>query len=315
MTNNINKGDLYEYYKCHTWSDTIKHFNITDSIFRKLLKTYNIRKSTEERRYTANKFIDMTDWIMKEHGVPDSRLTVVSFDKIVNGQAYWNCLCECGNIHSFNGAKVRNGCTLSCGCLHKERSIEHAAILGREYGGWNRKYNDYDLSNEFGIGYFMNGESFYFDLEDYDKIKKFYWENNHGYATAREYNSDNIKYVYMHRLIVDARDDEIVDHIDRNRLNNIKNNLRLTDDTGNARNASISKNNTSGYTGVTFDKKRNKWIAQIVVNYNNITIGRFNDKEDAIKARLRAEVKYFGKFAPQRNLFEEYGIEDEFLGE
>ena len=308
MMGNVNKEDLYAYYRSHTRYDTIKYFNITDSILRKLLKIYNIKKNTEERRYTSNKFIDMTNWVMKEHGVPESKITVISLDKIVNGQTYWNCLCECGNECSCNGAKVRNGHTLSCGCLHKERSAENACEIGRIYGGWNKKYNDYDLSNDFGIGYFANGDSFYFDLEDYDKIKDFYWENTNGYALARIYKSDNYKCIYMHQLIMGVRSNEIVDHIDRNRLNNMKNNLRITDNFGNSMNSSIAKNNTSGFIGVTRDNRRNKWIAQIGINYKTKFLGYFIDKEDAIRARLKAEKEYFGEFAPQKHLFEQYGI-------
>lgn len=312
-TQNINDKELYDYYRYHTRIETAKYFNITDSVLRKLLKIYDIKKSTEERRYTANKFIDMTGWIMREHGVPDSRIKVISFDKIINGQTYWNCLCECGNEFSCNGARARNGDTLSCGCLHRERIIEHTRELGYVYGGYNKKYNEYDLSNDFGIGYFNNGGKFYFDIEDYDKIKDFYWENNHGYAVTRKYEFGSYEYIYMHRLILNAKNDEVVDHVDRNRLINLKNNLRITNNFGNARNASIAKNNTSGITGVTFNKRSSKWIAQITINYQNKRLGSYKNKEDAICARLRAEKQYFGEFAPQRHLFKEYGIEDDFL--
>lgn len=308
---NVDKDDLCEYYRYHTRSETAKYFDITDSMLRKLLTMYGIKKNTEERRYTANKFIDMTGWKMWEHGVPESRIIVISFDKIVNGQTYWNCICECGNEFSCNGMKIRNGHTLSCGCLHKERIAEHAREMGSIYGGYNKKYNNYDLSCDVGIGYFANGESFYFDLEDYDRIKDFYWENNHGYAVAKKYHNDTIEYIYMHRFLIGAQDDYIVDHIDRNRVNNVKNNLRLTNSSGNAKNASIAKNNTSGFTGVTYDRRRNQWIAQITVNYQNKSIGEYVAKEDAIKARLEAEKKYFGEFAPQRHLFKEYGIEED----
>ena len=44
------------------------------------------------------------------------------------------------------------------------------------------------------------------------------------------------------------------------------------------------------------DKNRNKWIAQITVNYKNIHLGRYENIEDAIKARKEAEVKYFGEY-------------------
>lgn len=304
----INKDMLYEYYRYHTRAETAEHFNITDSILRKLLKIYDIKKNTDERRYTANKFIDMTGWVMKEHGIANSRIQIVSFNKIINNQTYWNCICECGKEFIGNGAKIRSGQKLSCGCLHKEKIIKHARELGYVYGGYNKKYNKYDLSNDFGIGFFITGEKFYFDLEDYDKIKNFYWENNHGYAVARIYELENQEYIYMHRLIIGAKNEEIVDHIDRNRLNNFKNNLRITDNSGNARNASLAKNNTSGITGVTFDKRNNKWIAQITTHYQNKRLGSFINKEDAIRARLCAEKEYFGEFAPQRHLFERYGI-------
>lgn len=54
-------------------------------------------------------------------------------------------------------------------------------------------------------------------------------------------------------------------------------------------------------------------IAQITVNYKNKRLGVYQNKKDAIRARLKSEIEYFGEFAPQRHLFKEYGIEDEFL--
>lgn len=308
---NISKDELVEYYRYHTRAETSEYFNITDSVLRNLLKVYNIKKNTQERRYTSTNFVDMTGWIMSEHGVPNSKIQVISFDKIINNQAYWNCLCECGKEFSGNGTKIRSGRILSCGCIYEENIKERGRKLGHMYGSHNKKYNKYDLSNDFGIGYFTNGEEFYFDLEDYDKIKNFYWENNHGYVMTKIYQFGKQEFVYMHRLILDANDNEIIDHIDRNRKNNLRNNLRVTNNFGNSRNASVAKNNTSGFIGVTYDKSRMQWIVQIGVNYKNISLGRFTNKEEAVRVRLEAEAKYFGEFAPQRHLFEEYGIEIE----
>ena len=73
-------------------------------------------------------------------------------------------------------------------------------------------------------------------------------------------------------------------------------------------NRKLRKNN-SGIAGVGLDKRRNKWRAFIRLNRKFIWLGEYADKDDAIKARLLAEVKYFGDFAPQRRLFEQYGIE------
>ena len=60
--------------------------------------------------------------------------------------------------------------------------------------------------------------------------------------------------------------------------------------------------------GVNWEKRRNKCRSRIVVDEKEIYLGIFQNKEDAIKTRLEAEEKYYGEFAPQRHLFEQYGI-------
>lgn len=59
------------------------------------------------------KFIDMTGWIMKEHGVPDSLLTVISYQ----GNSKWLCSCKCGKETITKSDRIRSGGTKSCGCL------------------------------------------------------------------------------------------------------------------------------------------------------------------------------------------------------
>lgn len=98
------------------------------------------------------------------------------------------------------------------------------------------------------------------------------------------------------------------DHIDRNELNNRKYNLRQRTIQQNNMNKSIRCDNTSEITGVYFDRSRMKWVANLILNGERKYNKRFDNKEDAIRARLQAEKEYFGEFAPQRHLFEEYGI-------
>lgn len=84
-----------------------------------------------------SKFIDMTGWIMKEHGVQDSRITVIERDLARKGNGvYWICKCDCGNIFSAHGAKLRNGWTRSCGCLQKEITSNRtrADLTGQVFG-------------------------------------------------------------------------------------------------------------------------------------------------------------------------------------
>lgn len=168
---------------------------------------------------------------------------------------------------------------------------------------WNKKYNKYDLSGEYGIGWTSNtNEEFYFDLEDYDKIKEYCWSKNAcGYMVA----NINGKSILMHRLICNY---SITDHKNRNKLDNRKENLREATTAENLRNRNIQSNNTHKVIGVYFRKERNSWYAQITINKKTRTLIYTHNKEEAIKARLQAELKYFGEFAPQRHLFKKYNI-------
>ena len=225
------------------------------------------------------------------------RLTVISSSTKTNKSLdkYWVCQCECGNKKEVRTSHLRNRKIQSCGCLNKE--LVYAKC---------KKYNKYDLSGEYGIGYTSNtNEPFYFDLEDYNKIKDICWHNSNGYIRT---NSSN-KTINIHRVILEIEDDRIIDHKNRNPLDNRKENLRICTKLENNSNISIPKNNKSGIIGVYFDKGTNKWHTRIQKNYKNFYLGSFINKEDAIKTRLEAEKKYFGEFAPQKHLFKKYNIE------
>lgn len=173
--------------------------------------------------------------------------------------------------------------------------------------GKRKKYNKYDLSGEYGIGWASNtNEEFYFDLEDYDKIKNICWfvssHSSTKILTGRDINSN--KMVRMHTILGFSN----YDHIDQNELNNRKNNLRPCTHMENCQNRRKRSDNTSGIIGVYFIKHSEKWTARISINGKSKNLGTFVDKEDAVKARLAAELKYYGNFAPQRHLFEKYGV-------
>lgn len=166
-----------------------------------------------------------------------------------------------------------------------------------------RQENKYDLKSEdYGIGYASNTDKydknyFYFDLEDYNKIKNYCWFfDSNGYLTAY-LNNTTIK---LHRLIMNLDNDNNneVDHIhgEKTRNDNRKSNLRIATKQQNLMNKKIYKNNTSGYTGVRLNKN-NRWDASITINKNTIYLGSFNTKEDAAKARKEAEEKYFGEWS------------------
>ena len=228
------------------------------------------------------------------------RLTVIKLvgkDKF--GEALWLCRCSCQDQKEIvvRGSSLRKGQTQSCGCLQKERAVEA-----------NKKYNLFNLDGEYGIGWTSNtGAEFYFDLEDYDKIKDYCWyeSKQRQMSQLMAHIPGQNKPIRMHVWLGFKN----YDHIDRNELNNRKSNLRPATVKENSRNGSLRNTNTSGIIGVGWYKERNKWYAQITVNYKNLHLGYFENKEDAIRVRLNAEVKYFGEFAPQRHLYAQYGIE------
>lgn len=190
----------------------------------------------------------------------------------------WLCKCDCGNTKIIKASEITRSKGLSCG----------------QCG-----VNTYDLSGEYGIGYTTKGKLFYFDKEDYDKIKNYSWSlTKLGYLIAYEKGSDN-EFVYLHRLILglNKMDKFDVDHINHKVNDNRKENLRICTHQDNIMNSKLAKNNTSGVTGVRFETSFNKWIACIMLNYKTIHLGLYDDFDDAVKARKEAEEKYFGEYA------------------
>jgi len=108
-----------------------------------------------------------------------------------------------------------------------------------------------------------------------------------------QYKAHRLAYYMYHGI--DPRNNDI-DHEDRNGLNNKINNLRLATRSDNCKNRKFQKNNTSGITGVSWEKRRGKWLAQIKLNGKVKYLGLYINKEDADQARKEAEKKYFGKF-------------------
>lgn len=235
------------------------------------------------------KFIDLT-------GQKFGRLTVLyRCDYKTNNDIMWHCVCDCENEKDVQGKLIRYGRTKSCGCLHDERIIEYNKNV-------KAKYNTYDLSGEYGIGWTTNtNEEFYFDLEDYDKIKDYCWhEDIHGYICSNDKNN-NCKQIFLHRTVLNLNNEDWktiqVDHIQHNKFDNRKCKLRVINCSKNSMNRSLMITNKSGKTGVCYDKKSNKWKAYITKNYKKTILGWFESFDDAVDARKEAEKKYYGEFS------------------
>lgn len=102
--------------------------------------------------------------------------------------------------------------------------------------------------------------------------------------------------MHRHLLGLAPEDEREGDHINGITLDNRIENLRVCTSAENNRNRRISRNNTSGFLGVSYDKKANKWRAQIEVNGVNKRLGVFDTPEEAYIVYCRAAVHYFGEF-------------------
>ena len=131
------------------------------------------------------------------------------------------------------------------------------------------------------------------DKSDYSKISKYKWFlGSNGYPIMKpSYNRE----VPLHKILNLGFKE--TDHIDRNPLNNKRNNLRECTQAQNVCNHSLRKDSASGVTGVSWNGW--SWIAYISKNHQRIYLGSFNNFDHAVAARQKAEKEYFGEFAPR----------------
>lgn len=132
------------------------------------------------------------------------------------------------------------------------------------------------------------------DDEDYEWLMQWKWSFDGKYAQRYFCETKNMK---MHRQIMDAKDGEQVDHINQDKLDNRRANLRLCTDTENKRNSPLRKDNTSGYKGVYFEKSKRKWHTHIAINGKIIYLGLYETAEEGARVYDDAARKYFGEFA------------------
>lgn len=156
------------------------------------------------------------------------------------------------------------------------------------------------------IGYICIGKEQWamVDADDFDRVNSILWcahyceSTNSCYAINRKYCEIKgaRKIIRMHRFVMNCPDDKFIDHIKHNTLDNRKSQLRVVTKSQNAMNIR-SNNKSSGHTGVSWNKRENKWRSYIKINGYQKHLGYFIDKDDAIKARKDAEEKYFGEFS------------------
>lgn len=125
------------------------------------------------------------------------------------------------------------------------------------------------------------------DSDIYPTLNKYRWYVVQGYARR---TTDKMA---LHRFIMNAPKGILVDHINRNPLDNRKENLRLASKSLNAFNSKIHTNNKTGYTGIWYDKTRNNYQVYITKDKKRRCLGRRSDLKEAIKLRKKAEIELY----------------------
>lgn len=129
---------------------------------------------------------------------------------------------------------------------------------------------------------------------DYEYLSRWRWYYSSGYAKRTVYKGKN---VYMHRDLANTPDGMDTDHINHNKLDNRRENLRACTRTQNQRNISMIKSNKSGKKGVSWHSSAKKWEACIKFCGKKIYLGIYDDVEDASRAYNEKSVELFGEFS------------------
>jgi len=139
-----------------------------------------------------------------------------------------------------------------------------------------------------GGGYYT-----YVDAADYEWLSQWKWHLQNGYAVRRE----KTKLIFMHRQIMQPPPGMVVDHQNRNKLDNTRDNLLVCTQQENCFNRSQRNGSSSRFRGVSYSKSARKWVARITFRGRRLHLGCFAEEVDAARAYDRAAVELFGDFA------------------
>ena len=202
------------------------------------------------------------------------RLVVIREDnkRSNSGDVKWVCSCTCGKEVSIIAASLKSGHTQSCGCFRKEKMTSHGLHKHPLY----RVYMDMKsrCNNKKDTGYARYGGKGVSVCDRWqESFENFY---------------EDVEENYMQDLQLDRIDND---------KGYSKENCRWVTHSQNQMNKGASKNSSSKYKGVHWDKKASKWMGQIGFNGNSIYLGYFTCEKEAALAYNKKAKELFGKYA------------------
>lgn len=197
---------------------------------------------------------------------------------------------------------------VKCDYCGKEINIPPSRLKNNKHSFCNKEcYHLYTRQDniifikdeQYYMKLFKNNKEFniLIDQDDIPKINLYKWhiheikkDNRYDVCSIKRdiKKKDKNRYLILSRYLMNCPDGMQVDHINRNTLDNRKQNLRIVTNFKNQQNKS---NNTSGCVGVTWDKSKNKWTVFICNKY----LGRYNTIEEATEVRKKAEADYLSR--------------------
>lgn len=187
-----------------------------------------------------------------------------------SGRVYADCKCDCGTEKEVRLDSVRSGKIKSCGCLQKECKVKNSTKHGmwgtKEYLCWQRMKSRCQPNNKEAFPHHAGKDIQVCDswVESFENFYQDMGRCPEGYTLDRIDNSKDY----------------------------IPENTRWVTKSMQLFNRELGK-----IAGVNFRKDRNKWIATICKDYKIIRLGSFDLYEDAVAARLQAEIDLFGEFS------------------
>jgi hypothetical protein len=236
-------------------------------------------KITNIKKNNIDKPDNFIEYVKKERKLPKN----IYKNKNNNFQVYYKNISNHGEFKTLEEAEKRLKKVKDEIKNKKDETIKNKPIKRNEKGEsiielYNKKKEK--------VGETIIDEEIYYDLIKYS------WCYSNGYV----HGIINKKTTKLYRYIINYNGKDVVDHINGNKLDNRKSNLRIVTQAKNMMNKSSHKNATSKYIGVNWDKNTKSWLVRISINGKSKNLGRFKDEIEAAKVRDIATKEHYKEF-------------------